>query len=143
VAAVAAINPVSSPVAIPVNISAEVVPSVAELPAVAAEASSLPAFHRPDAMAHDASSTEAEPLYSRPALRTKAAGKPEVMIRVGVDRQGRAHTFNIVQGDRKKVPAALAAARRWSFQPCSGSAECEHLLKFTDYGDASVVQIID
>jgi hypothetical protein len=60
-----------------------------------------------------------------------------------VDSEGLAQEFHVVRGDRKKKSAALNAARHWCFQPCSGSAGCEHLLKFTDYGDASILRMID
>jgi outer membrane biosynthesis protein TonB len=142
-AVAAATKPVSSTVAIPAKASAESAPSVASVPATAAESSSLPHFHLPDAMARDVSLPETMTPYSRVAVRTRAPGKPEVMIRVSVDREGRALAFKIVRGDRKKISAALDAARRWSFQPCPGSADCEHVLKVTDYGDATSVQIIE
>jgi len=77
------------------------------------------------------------------AVKARAAGKQEVVISVSVDRDGRAMAFRVLRGDQKKVSAALHAAKRWSFQPCSGAEDCEHLLKFTDYGDASIVQMID
>jgi hypothetical protein len=60
-----------------------------------------------------------------------------------VDSTGRAQNFELVQGDRSKQSEALAAARRWSFAPCSGSGSCEHLLKVTCYGDVSRVQVIE
>jgi outer membrane biosynthesis protein TonB len=69
--------------------------------------------------------------------------KPEVILRVSVDGQGRAQTLEVVSGDEKKVSAALAAAKHWAFQPCSEGAECEHTLKFTDYGGASMVKVIE
>jgi hypothetical protein len=77
------------------------------------------------------------------AVSTKTPGKSEVMIRVSVDHEGQAQTFHILQGNRKKMSVALNAAKHWHFQPCSSSAGCEHLLKFTDYGDASILQMID
>lgn len=99
-------------------------------------------------MAYDASSREVN--LSRPRIadqavmaKGKAPGKPEVVISVSVDRDGRAQAFHVLRGDQKKISAALHAAKRWSFQPCSGAEDCEHLLKFTDYGDASIVQVID
>jgi hypothetical protein len=66
-----------------------------------------------------------------------------VILSVSVDSQGRAQAFQILQGNQKKGSAALHAARLLSFPPCSSSADCEHRLKFTDYGDASIVQKID
>ena len=122
----------------------------------ALETSGAAAIHLPYAMAHDASPVktvlaithDAQPMkveLSRPepSAGARTGEKPEVIIRVSVDQQGRAGTFRIVQGDREKIPAALHAARLWHFQPCSGSGSCEHLLKFTDYGDASLVRMID
>lgn len=139
VVAAAATDNVSSTVALPAQTSAESLPPVADPPAVvAAAASGVRAFHPPDAMAQDASSLKATQPHPRAAASTK---KPEVIIRVSVDREGRPQAFDVLQGDQKKVSAALAAAKRWSFQPCS--ADCEHLLKFTDYGGASIVQMIN
>jgi hypothetical protein len=60
-----------------------------------------------------------------------------------VDRDGRAHAFEVLQGDRTKVSAALHAVKHFSFQPCANSTDCGHLLKFIDFGDASLVQRID
>jgi outer membrane biosynthesis protein TonB len=94
-------------------------------------------------MAHNVSSPEVTPPHPAGVVRTRARGKPEVMIRVRVDSQGHAQAFRIMQGNQSRSSAALDAARHWSFQPCSRSAECEHLLKFTDYGDASSVQMIE
>jgi hypothetical protein len=65
------------------------------------------------------------------------------MIRVSVDSQGRAQAFQIIEGNRKNISAALHAARRFAFQPCASSGDCDHLLKFSDYGDASITQRID
>lgn len=65
------------------------------------------------------------------------------MIRVSVDHQGHALAFNIVQGDKAKAPAALAAAKRWAFQPCSGDAGCDHTLKYTARGNTSSLQMVD
>ena len=94
-------------------------------------------------MAQDTSSLRVKVPRPQIAISTKAAEKPEVMIRVSVDREGRAQAFQILRGDQKKIPAALAAAKHLSYQPCSGNADCEHVLKFTDYGDTSIVQRID
>lgn len=143
VAAVAAANPVSARPPLLARTSSKSAPTVAGLPASASEASGVPPVHLPDAMAQDASLLKGTSPHPQLAAVGKALEKPEVMIRVSVDHQGRAQAFQVLQGDRKKRSAALAAARRWSFQPCSGSVDCEHLLKFTDYGDASFVQMID
>ena len=145
---VAATNNVSSTDISLDRTSAESGVSVADSPAAATEASSVPTVQSPDAMAQDASSLTVMTPQPRGAVNTKVIhpktlGKPEVMIRVSVDREGRALAFHVLRGDQKKISAALNAARRWSFQPCFGSADCEHLLKFTDYGDASIVQMID
>ena len=150
-------NRVSSAVAIP--IAAEPAAPVAYSPATAAEAPSHPVTHPPGAMAQDLSSLDVADVSTNAvarsvsssdvkpsplvAVRTKAPGKPEVLIRVSVDSQGRASAFQILQGNQNKKSAALNAAKRWSFQPCSGSVDCQHLLKFTDHGDASVVQMLN
>ena len=123
--------------------SAELAPSVANPPAPATDASTFPPLHLPDAMAHDESSLNLQPPRPRVAVSTKALANPEVIMSVSVDSQGRAQAFQILQGNQKKGSAALNAARQLSFQPCSSSADCEHRLKFTDYGDASIVQKID
>jgi TonB family protein len=95
-------------------------------------------------MAHNVASPEAMPPHSSGTLSARRApGKPEVMIRVRVDSQGRPQAFRIMRGNQSRSSAALNAARRWPFQPCAHGGDCEHLLKFTDYGDASSVQIID
>jgi len=77
------------------------------------------------------------------AASPKPHGKQGVMIRVTVDGEGRASTFHILQGDQKSIAPALAVARHWHFQPCADSAECEHLLRYTDHGDASTLQAIN
>lgn len=122
------------------QIPAETKSSIAGQPAEAAETSGSPL---PGAMAEGASMPNVKPITPPLAANPKTAGKPEVMIRVSVDGEGRAQEFHVLSGDQTKVAAALNAARHWSFQPCSSSDECEHLLKYTDYGDASVVKIID
>jgi TonB family protein len=94
-------------------------------------------------MAHDVASPEARPPHPSGALSAGAPGKSEVMIRVRVDSQGRPQAFRILRGNQSRSSAALDAARHWSFQPCSHTDDCEHVLKFTDYGDASSVQMID
>jgi hypothetical protein len=92
----------------------------------------------PDAMSHDASSTQAAP----PKQRIAADSRPqEVLIRVSVDAAGQAQSFQVLQGGHEHK--ALAAARLWNFKPCSGGQGCEQVLKFTDYGDSSRVQRIE
>jgi hypothetical protein len=80
---------------------------------------------------------------TRVEARTNALRKREMIVRVGVDREGRARAVHILRGDQKKMSAVLETARHWSFQPCSRTADCKHLLRFTDYGDAYIVQMID
>jgi hypothetical protein len=137
-------NDVKSTGTVPViRTSAQPPPSVAELPAAPTEVSSVPPLHLPDAMAHDASLPQVQPPPPLFAAGTKAPRRPEVMIRVSVDSEGRAQSFHVLRGDQRRRSAALNAARHWSFQPCSSSADCEHLLKFTDYGDATILRMID
>ena len=116
---------------------------MAAVPIPAAMAHDASAVKTVLAITHNARTVKVDLPSPQPVVRTGLGEKPGVMIRVSVDQQGRAGTFRIMQGDRTKIPAALRAARLWHFQPCSGSATCEHLLKFTDYGDASLVQVID
>jgi hypothetical protein len=123
-------------------------PAVASSPAPAAEASSVLPLRPPDvqlpaAIASSESSPDATPPRPRLALRTKPSIKPEVMIRVHVDSEGRAQAIQLLHGSRTRLSAALHAARRFSFEPCASSADCDHLLIFTDYGDASIVQRIE
>ena len=150
-AAVAAVNPVSSAVTVPARTLAKPTPSVAALRPPAREASSSPPAHSAIAHPEDASLLKVELLRVKAlqpavapavAVRPRALGKPEVIVRVRVDRDGRAQAFQIVRGNRD-ISAALTAVRRWSFQPCAGDADCKHLLKFTNYGDAFSVQMID
>ncbi len=139
-------NGVQPTVTVPVRTSDKSAPSVAELPATSAtptEASSVPPLHLPDAMAHDASLPQMQPPPPQVAASAKAPGRSEVMIRVSVDSEGRAQSFQVLRGAQKRRSAALNAARHWSFQPCASSADCEHLLRFTDYGDASSLRMID
>jgi hypothetical protein len=119
-------------------------PSVAELPAASTEVSSVAPLHLPDAMAHSASLPQVQPPPPQLAANATASGRrPEVVIRISVDAEGRPQSFHVLRGDQKRRSAALNAARHWSFQPCSNSFDCEHLLKFTDYGDASMLRLID
>lgn len=160
VALVAAVHPVSSTVAVPAvtaaKDSAKSEAPVADIPTAAT--TETPGFlpedvrasevRPPDAMAEEALSLTGKPRVAGAAKVSDMAGikaveKPEIIIRVSVDGQGRAQTFEVVRGDEKKVSAALAAAKRWAFQPCSGGGDCEHLLKFTDYGGASVVRMVE
>ncbi len=163
VAAVAPANPAAVPAdpvratpPAPVSIFAKAAPpALANSPAPAAVAPSFPPLLLPDAMASSESSPDLTPPHPRLALRTKAAASPlatppanppanrEVTIRVSVDSEGHAQAFQIIEGNRKNISAALHAARRFAFQPCASSGDCDHLLKFTDYGDASIVQRID
>jgi hypothetical protein len=66
-----------------------------------------------------------------------------VVVRASVDGNGQAQRLDVVSGERKRQPAALAAARRWHFQPCASDAGCEHSLMITEYGDAFSVQVIE
>jgi hypothetical protein len=164
-AVVAAVNSVSSDVTAPARTLAEPsvsstaaaqepdtdMPSVAALRAPAQEASSSPPAHSANAHTEDASLLKVGLLRIRAiqraadtavAGRSMALGKPEVIVRVRVDGGGRAHAFQIVRG-KQDISAALAAVKRWPFQPCAVGAGCKHLLKFTNYGDASVIQVID
>jgi hypothetical protein len=146
VVTVAASNPISSPSPIVPAVVAEAAPPAAEPPAaepLVSNASSVSPPHLPDAMAFDTSSQQVKPSLPPAAQIAKPREKPEVIIRVSVDGEGRAQSFHIVQGEQKKVSAALNAAKLLHFPPCELSAQCEHSVKFTDYGDASVVQIID
>jgi hypothetical protein len=138
-----ATSSVSPTAASPTHASMAAVPSLADSPMSAVDAPSIPPVHLPNAMAHNASSPRVKPSQLRVTISGRAPQKLEVIIRVSVDRQGRGQAFNVVQGDEQKIAAAMKAARRWSFKPCASEADCEHLLKFTDYGDASFVQVID
>jgi hypothetical protein len=165
-AVVAAVNSVSSAVTAPAQTLAEPsvsstaaaqeadksdTPSVAALRAPAREASSSPAAHSANAHPGNASLLKVGLLRIKALQRevdTEVAGrptalkKPEVIVRVRVDRVGRAQAFQIVRG-KQDISAALAAVKRWPFQPCAGGTDCKHLLRFTNYGDASVIQVID
>ena len=141
-------NEVESTITVPVRAFAKPAPSnsapsVAELPVASTEVSSVPPLHLPDAMAHDASLPRVQPPPPQLAAKARAPGRPEVMIRVSVDTEGRVQSFHVLRGDQRRRSAALNAAKHWSFQPCSNSADCEHLLKFTDYGDVSMLRMID
>lgn len=104
---------------------------------LAKETSSSVPGHFPSAMAAPADLTAPE---ARAEMRPK---KPEVTIRVSVDSAGKAESWSVMQGDKSRTPAALAAAKHWRFQPCPNPEGCEHLLKFTEHGDVSVLQMID
>jgi hypothetical protein len=149
--------PVSSTVVVLARASAQSAPAVADLPAAASEAPTLPpADAEPPVAAPPADLPVAAPpkvkpahlrIAGSPAVNPKPVGKPEatrgpdVIIQVSADAKGRPQEFRILRGEQKKIPAALAAARHWSFPP--SSAGCEHLLTFTDHGDASIVQMIE
>lgn len=122
---------------------AEPASSFANLRASATRASGSQPLHLPNAIARDASSPDVKSPYSATAASTKEEGRPEVIIRVSVDRAGRATAFHILQGEQKEIAAALDVAQRWSFQPCTNSDNCEHSLRFKTYGDASIMQMID
>jgi hypothetical protein len=138
------------PAAPPVLASAAAKPSpfvVAKPPAFAAEAPSHQPRQLPDAMASKAASPEVTPPRPGPALGNHAPASPpanqEVMIRVRVDSEGHAQDIQVLQGDTKKTSAALSAAKHFYFGPCDGSSNCDHLLKFIEHGDASIVQRIE
>jgi hypothetical protein len=65
------------------------------------------------------------------------------MIRVSVNHEGQAERFEVLQGDRSNISAAMVAAKAWHFQPCFMADVCEHRLRITNYEDASIVQMID
>ncbi|MFB3915373.1 MAG: hypothetical protein ACE14M_01495 [Terriglobales bacterium] len=81
-----------------------------------------------------------------PAVSEKKPALPpanrEVIVRASIDNEGRGHSFQVLRGDQKLVPLAMDAARHWRFQPCSG-ASCEQLLKFTDYGGATSMHLLN
>ena len=93
----------------------------------------------PTAMALPATPSERQST----GASTKPQEKLEVLIRVSVDGSGQAQNFEVLSGNQTRESAALKAARLLRFQPCTTSEACEHMLKFTDYGDASVVKMID
>lgn len=105
---------------------------------IAPEGSRSVPLHLPDAMA--APSPDLTAQKDRVETRPR---KPQVIIRVSVDSKGRAASWKVLQGNKVDASAALAVAMRWRFQPCSSSVSCEHLLKFTDHGDVSVLQMLD
>ena len=127
---------------LPAPTSAEPSPTLTKSHAVVAGDPSSPSASLPDAITHNESPQTAPPAQPRPVTASRPQ-KPEVVIRVSVDQQGNSQNFEVVQGDQRKISAALHAAKRYHFQPCSGLDACEHLLKFTDYGDASVLRSMD
>jgi hypothetical protein len=165
VAEAAATIPVSSTATVLARTSAQSAPTVADFRADAPEAASLRAaeadapiaalpkvkpasasanMDRDEAGAPIAPPPKVKPPHLRVAGSPKSGGKPggpDVIIRVSADPEGRPHAFRVLRGDRSKIPAALAAARHWSFQPSTEG--CDHLLTFTDRGDASIVQMIE
>jgi len=145
-AATTTTDPVTAPVRfVPPIPSAELEPPVTQLPVatsdIPAVAPTIPPRPIPDAMAAGVSSLQ----MKRP--ETQVSAKPpatrEVMIRVSVNHEGRAERFEVLQGDRNRIAAALIAAQAWHFQPCSSADVCEHRLRITNYEDASIVQMID
>jgi hypothetical protein len=143
--AAATTNPVSAPVLFVPPIPAQVSPPVTQLPVAAPEplavAPTVSPRHLPDAMASVVSSLQGTQPETQGS--TKPAGRREVRIRVSVNHQGRAERFEVLQGDRMRIAAALIAAQAWHFLPCSSAEVCEHTLRITNYGDASIVQMID
>jgi hypothetical protein len=127
------------------------------VPAFAPRPAKLGAANLPDAMANNAmANNEALPTAARPSAPvaalplsadTKTQGHsrehPMVMVRVTVDSHGQALGFQLLRGNKKKISAAMAAAKRWPYQPCSGSSECAHLMRFTYFGNASVVTMVE
>lgn len=71
-----------------------------------------------------------------------SSAHPFVLIRVTVDSQGQPQGLQLLQGDKKKIAAAMESAKHWPYQPCSGSSDCAHLMKFTYFGDTSVVTMM-
>lgn len=143
--AAATTNAVIPPVRYVPPIPAKLAPPVMQAPVAAPEVSTVaptvPPRHLPDAMASGVSSLEVKPPEIQ--VSTKPAGRREVMIRVSVNHQGQAERFEVLQGDRGKISAALEAAQAWHFQPCSSADVCEHTLRIKNYEDASIVQMID
>jgi hypothetical protein len=153
-AIVGSIHPVPAPPPVPatppVLASAAAKPSpfvVVKPPAFAAEAPSHQPLQLPDAMASKAASPEVTPPHPGPALGNHAPTSPpanhEVVILVSVDGEGHAQDIRVLRGDPKKTSAALSVAKHFYFGPCGGSSNCDHLLKFTEHGDASIVQRIE
>jgi hypothetical protein len=110
-------------------------------PALPAHVSPAAATHMPQAMAHREAIEPAKP--PRAAISVTPRARPEVLLRVRVDANGHTQNVEVIDGNRNKAAAAVAAAKRWSFHPCSGSDRCEHVLKFTNDGDTSSLQRID
>ncbi len=151
--ATATTNPVSATVRLVPPIPAELTPPVTQAPVVVPQVSTVvatvPPRHLPDAMASGVPDAMASGVSSLPVnppeiqVNTKSAGRREVMIRVSVNHQGQAERFEVLQGDRGKISAALEVAKAWHFQPCSSADVCEHTLRVKNYEDASIVQMID
>ena len=145
-AAVERIRAVTSTASLPPPLSTQPASPVPGLAAVPSAASS-PVYH-----AQDRSAAPSTPLMS-PAVPEKKTGAAktlslpqasrEVILRASIDTEGRSQSLQVLRGDRRLIPTALEAAKRWHFQPCSRTAGCEQLLKFMDYGDASSMQLID
>jgi hypothetical protein len=143
--AAATANPVSAPVLFVPPIPAEVEPpdtqALVATPEVPTVVPAVPPRHLPDVMASGVLSPQTEPPKIQ--VSTKSADRREVMIRVSVNHQGQAERFEVLQGDRGKISAALEVAKAWRFKPCSSADVCEHTLRVKNYEDASIVQMID
>jgi hypothetical protein len=86
-------------------------------------------------------------LYSAAAPPVHRASSVELVV--AISAAGEVMNVRVVRVDpvlstisKQKTTAAVNAAKLWHFQPCSQPAGCEQLLKFTDYGDTSMLQLI-
>ena len=140
-AAVASVPVAARPVSAPVSAPVDIAPALTPI--------GLPSAMAHDTSAYDPSAPDASSLQVSPPRHRTAAGsaKPqenlEILIRVSVDSSGQARSFQVMSGDPTKKSAALRAARQWNFQPCAGPEGCEHVLKFADRGDSSMVKMIE
>jgi hypothetical protein len=133
-------------------ISTQAASAVASLPSVPnAAASGSLAHHAPADHADDKAAPSPLMLPEMRSGKKETGAKKstvpqaarEVIIRAAIDSEGRSQSFEVLRGNQHLVALALQAAKRWRFQPCSRVEGCEQLLKFTDYGDASSLQIVD